>query len=186
LPSPDIYEVIRNAEPLGEATTARFPASVWRRFDKLGHFPEGYLVFGDAISSFNPRYGQGMSVAALQALELQRTLMERPDHLAPRFFARAAKVIEIPWTISATNDLLIPEAQGPRTVRTRVMNWYMARLLRTAHHDARVALTFHQVANLLAAPTSILAPGIALRVLRSNLPGAGWMTGWNLQTRDAR
>jgi len=88
--------MFRDAEPLGNADIARFPASVWRRYDKLKRFPSGYLVFGDAISSFNPRYGQGMSVAALQALELQRVLSERTFNLASEFFTRAAKVVESP------------------------------------------------------------------------------------------
>jgi 2-polyprenyl-6-methoxyphenol hydroxylase-like FAD-dependent oxidoreductase len=128
-------------------------------------------VFGDAISSFNPRYGQGMSVAALQAVELKRTLSEAPLDLASRFFALAAKVIEIPWTIAASNDLRMPEALGARSFRSTVMNWYMARLLKAAHRDPCLSLSFHRVANLMAPPESVVGLGVALRVLRGNLPG---------------
>jgi 2-polyprenyl-6-methoxyphenol hydroxylase-like FAD-dependent oxidoreductase len=185
LPAPFIYDVVRNAEPLGDAALARFPASVWRRYDKLRRFPDGYLVFGDAISSFNPRYGQGMSVAALQAVELMSVLSRPSPNLAQRFFAKAAKVVEIPWTIAASNDFRMKEVQGPRTVRAELINWYIARLQRAAHKDPELALAFHRVANLLAAPPSILRPDIALRVLRGNLPRFDWLFGRDLHGREA-
>ena len=169
LPAPDIYEGIRGAEPLGEAAALRFPANVRRRYEKLKRFPLGYLVIGDAMSSFNPIYGQGMSVAALEALELQSALAEGKAELARRFFPRAAKAVDIPWSIAAGNDLRMPEATGRRTFAVKALNAYMAKLHRAAHHDPAVALAFHKVGNLLAPPSAVLDPRIAWRVLRGNL-----------------
>lgn len=173
LPAPYIYEVIRSAEPVSEPASARFPASVRRRYENLERFPEGYLVFGDAISSFNPIYGQGMSVAALQAVQLAKSLAEGSGDLGRRFFARAAKVTDIPWSIAAGNDLRMPETVGPRNAGVNFVNWYMAKLHKAAHRDPVPALAFHKVANLLAEPASVLHPRVALRVLWGNLlPGA--------------
>jgi 2-polyprenyl-6-methoxyphenol hydroxylase-like FAD-dependent oxidoreductase len=93
LPAPYIYDVIRNADPLGDGHSSRFPASVRRHYERMRRFPEGLLVFGDAISSFNPIYGQGMSVACLQAIALDEVLRAGPADLARRFFARAASVV---------------------------------------------------------------------------------------------
>jgi hypothetical protein len=169
IPAPYIHEVIQHAEPLGEATSARFPHSLRRRYEKLDRFPEGYLVFGDAISSFNPIYGQGMSVAALESIELAASLAEGSDGLARRFFQRAAKVVDMPWAISVGNDLRMPETVGPRNAGVNFINWYMSKLHRAAHTDPVTALAFFQVANLLAPPPSILKPNVAWRVLVGNM-----------------
>jgi hypothetical protein len=64
-------------------------------------------------------------------------------------------------------------------IRGKIIPWYMARLLKGAHHDRCLALAFHQVANLMNPPASVLALGVALRVLRGNLPGLGCVTGRN-------
>jgi 2-polyprenyl-6-methoxyphenol hydroxylase-like FAD-dependent oxidoreductase len=171
LPAPYIHEVVSRNEPLGEAASARFPANIWRRYELLQRFPAGYLVFGDAICSFNPIYGQGMSVAALQAIELENTLVSGDGDLAlaKTFFRRAAKVIEIPWTIAVGNDLRIPEAVGRRTAGVKLFNWYISKLHIAAHTDPVAALAFHRVGNLLAPPPSIMRPCVAVRVLWENL-----------------
>lgn len=169
LPAPYIYQVIRGAEPVSEPATARFPASLRHRYEKLDRFPEGFLVFGDAISSFNPIYGQGMSVAALEAVELGQTLSEGSRDLAKRFFARAAKVVDIPWSIAVGNDLRMPETVGPRTGAVKFLNWYMSKLHRAAHTDPVASLTFHRVANLLEPPASVMHPRVIARVAWRNL-----------------
>jgi 2-polyprenyl-6-methoxyphenol hydroxylase-like FAD-dependent oxidoreductase len=123
---------------------------------------------GDAMSGFNPIYGQGMTVAALEAVELRSVLAERKGDLARHFFRRVARVIDIPWSIAAGNDLRMPEATGRRTLAVKVLNAYMAKLHQAAHQDPAVALAFHKVGNLLAPPATMLDPRIAWRVLRGN------------------
>jgi 2-polyprenyl-6-methoxyphenol hydroxylase-like FAD-dependent oxidoreductase len=168
LPAPYVHEVIRHAEPVGPPASTRFPTSVRRRYELLDRFPDGYLVFGDAISSFNPIYGQGMSAAALQSVELEKALSENSIDLAKRFFARTAKVTDIPWSIAVGNDLRMPETVGPRNAGVNFINWYISKLHRAAHRDPVPALAFHQVGNLLAPPPSILHPRIAWRVMRGS------------------
>ena len=126
-------------------------------------------MIGDAICSFNPVYGQGMSVAALESEQLAEALAEGSASLAKRFFARAAKVVDIPWSIAVGNDLRMPETIGPRNARVKFINWYMAKLHKAAHEDEVPSLAFHRVANLLAAPPSVMHPRIAMRVLWHNM-----------------
>jgi 2-polyprenyl-6-methoxyphenol hydroxylase-like FAD-dependent oxidoreductase len=170
LPVPHIYNVISHAEPIDEPQTARFPASVRRRYEHMNEFPEGFLVVGDAICSFNPVYGQGMTVAALEAAELDKVLRERPTNLAHTFFARAAKIVDAPWSLAAGNDLRMPDVPGNRTLGGRFLNWYIAKLNTLAAHDPTAVLAFQNVQNLLAPPQSLLEPALVARVLSAALP----------------
>ncbi|MGQ0542394.1 MAG: FAD-dependent oxidoreductase [Blastocatellia bacterium] len=167
LAAPNIYDFLQNAEPVGEAAFTRFPTSSRRRYENLKRFPDGLLVFGDAICSFNPAYGQGMSVAALQANALRDVLGRGGANLAGRFFRKAARVIDTPWNIAAGGDLRMPETVGPRTLSMRLINWYISKLRKAAHQDAELSVAFIRVAQLLARPDSLLRPALLLRVLLS-------------------
>ncbi|HEY3738498.1 MAG TPA: hypothetical protein VGL53_01580 [Bryobacteraceae bacterium] len=169
LPYREIYNVIRDAEPIGEPYTARFPASVRKHYEHLDRFPQGFLAFGDSISSFNPTFGQGMSTAALEAVELDEALRAGLSGLAPRFFKKAAKVIDIPWTVSVGADLNLPCTRGPRNAGVRFINWYVSKLHKAAHREEAAALAFQMVANMLAPPPSILHPKVVWKVFKGNV-----------------
>lgn len=169
LPAPDVYEVIKTAEPLSDPLPARFPANTRRRYERLARFPVGFLVTGDAICSFNPVYGQGMIVAALEAQTLSTCLADGPEQLPQRFFQQVSKVIDIPWNITVGGDRRFVEPNRPVPPMTRFINWYLGKLHRAARRDPVAALAFLKVTSLMAPPPSVLHPGIALRVLWANL-----------------
>jgi 2-polyprenyl-6-methoxyphenol hydroxylase-like FAD-dependent oxidoreductase len=180
---PDIYEAIRDAEPLDDPVPFRIPASIRHRYERLDRFPDGLLVLGDAISSFNPIYGQGMSVAALQALTLHRHLERGVEPQPRRFFRDIARVVDVPWDIAVGGDLVFPGVQGRRTAKVKLINAYLARLHAAAIHDADLASAFVRVAGLVARPESLLRPGVTLRVLWGSRYPATAARG-RLQHRD--
>ena len=128
LAAPDISEVVRDAEPLEDARVTRYPASMRRRYGRLDRFPDGFLVVGDAECGFNPIYGQGMTVAAREALALRDCLRQGPTDLGFRFRRRTGAIVDIPWEIAIGSDLRFPEVEGPRTAKVRLVNAYLARL----------------------------------------------------------
>jgi 2-polyprenyl-6-methoxyphenol hydroxylase-like FAD-dependent oxidoreductase len=163
---PDIYEAVRDAEPVDDPVAFRFPASVRHHYEQLDRFPDRLLVMGDAVASFNPIYGQGMSVAALEALALRRHLEHGTAPRPRRWFRELARVVDVPWDIAAGGDLVFPGVQGRRTAKVRLVSAYLARLHAAAAHDADLAGAFLRVAGLVAPPGSLLRPGVAVRVLR--------------------
>jgi 2-polyprenyl-6-methoxyphenol hydroxylase-like FAD-dependent oxidoreductase len=166
LPSKEIAELVETATPLDEPVPATYPSNVRRRYDRLERFPEGYVVLGDAICSFNPMYGQGMSVAALECAALADTLAEPADGpIGPRFFRRAAPVLDAPWMLAAGNDLRLTKPDAPAGRVTRAVRWYMDRLHVAARTDPVVAKAFLLVTGLVEPPASLFKPALALRVL---------------------
>jgi 2-polyprenyl-6-methoxyphenol hydroxylase-like FAD-dependent oxidoreductase len=163
-------EAVAAAEPLGPVATHAFPASVRHRYDRLTDFPRGLLVFGDAMCSFNPIYGQGMTVAAEQALALRAALIAGPDRdLALRFFHTAATPVTNAWRLAVGSDLAMPGVEGPRPLSMRASGWYVARVLGAAEHDPEVARRFLRVAGLVDAPTALFSPSVVGRVLGAAL-----------------
>lgn len=172
LPVPDVYEAIRDAEPLDEGVTFTFPASVRRRYERLPAFPGGLLVMGDGVCSFNPVYGQGMTVAAMEAMILREHLAEGRTPAWRAFFKDISRVIDVPWDISAGADLAFPGVEGRRTAKVRVGNAYMARLHAAAARDGSITAAFMRVAGLVDPPQTLMKPGLMLRVLRRSGGGA--------------
>lgn len=180
LPVPEVYRAIRDAEPVDDIATHRYPASVRRRYERLGTFPDGLVVVGDAGCSFNPVYGQGMTVAALCALTLRDHLrLGRP--VDPRDFHRdIARMVDDPWDISAGGDLGFPGVPGGRPTKVRLANRYMARLHAAAVHDGRLTAAFMRTAGLIDSPQALMRPSTLWRVLR---PGRDGRSAENAQPR---
>jgi len=106
---------LAHAEPFGDPSFHAFPASRWRRYDKLDRFPAGIIAFGDAVASFNPTFGQGMTMTSLQADHLRRALQGPDDRLAAALNRATAKSTFPVWAMNAVGDVTFHHAgtKGP-------------------------------------------------------------------------
>jgi 2-polyprenyl-6-methoxyphenol hydroxylase-like FAD-dependent oxidoreductase len=168
--APEIAEIIRTATPLTEPVLMRYPASIRRHYEQLDRFPEGYLVVADALCSFNPIYGQGMTVAALEALLLSRLLREGGGEVNRRFFLAASTMLDTPWGLVVSSDLRFPDVAGERTEEMSVMDEYLERYREAAAKDAVLGTELLRVANMLDEPARLMAPDLQERVLREAGP----------------
>jgi len=169
LPSTDIATAIAGAEPLDDPVPFRFPASVRRRYERLAAFPAGLLIIGDAVCSFNPVYGQGMTVAAAEAMTLRRLLARDAVPGARRYFRAITAAIDVAWDIAVSADLAFPQVPGKRSAKVRLVNAYLPRLHAAAAHDEALAASLVRVIGLKDRPEGLLRPDRVLRVLRDNL-----------------
>jgi len=179
---PHVVEAIRAAEPLGEVVQHRVPSNRWRRYDKMRRTPDGLLVVGDAVCSFNPIYGQGMTLAAVEATVLRDCLRRGDDGLTRRFFRASAGKIRVAWQTAVGSDLALPEVVGPRPISMRISNALLEPVLTAVETDPVVAGQFMRVTGMLDAPSRLLRPSILLRVMRAQRrrppePTAGQKTG---------
>ncbi|MGH2509250.1 MAG: NAD(P)/FAD-dependent oxidoreductase, partial [Ktedonobacteraceae bacterium] len=145
LDRPDVYDAVKNATLVSEIRSYRAPTSLRRRYEKLKNFPDGLLILGDALCSFNPVFGQGMSVAAMSANILDESLQEfarvSPNNLTgvgKLYFKKVSKLVDIAWRAAITEDFRFPQAIGKRPPYTKFLNWYMGRLFKLASTNARI------------------------------------------------
>ncbi len=159
-----LIAAVQAAKPIGAVAQHRMPSSQWRRYDKLRRLPDGLLVCGDAICSFNPIYGHGMTVAALHAAALRHCLRSGGTDLPRRYFRASAKPIGVAWQMVAGSDLTVAGVAGRRSrsmrVTTRLVDW----ALTACESDPVVAAGFFKVNGLIDAPIRLLHPAFVYRV----------------------
>jgi len=163
LRTPTIYDAICHAERVGNIERFAFPESIRRHFERLRTFPRGLLPIADVICRFNPMYGQGMSVAAIEAAELKRLLAERNEQddplggLAPAFFAATSPLIDTTWGV-AKLDFVYPKTRGGRPEGFEETLKFLSALNRLAARDPTVHKLMMEVQHLLRPSTAYREP----------------------------
>ena len=178
LPHPACFELLRDSEPLTPIARYGFPASVHRHYERLERVPAGFLCIGDALCSFNPAWGQGMSVAALQVCALARLLDERAlggadlSTLPGAFYREAAGIIATPWRLSVTPDYQFDSTRGEHKDEARRGLPFSRALSRLAFDDPQIRALSGDVFHLVEPLAAFITPEIVARAqaLLSNAP----------------
>jgi len=164
LAHPIIHEKLACAEPVSSFRTYKIPIGIWNRYDQMTGFPNGLLPMGEALTSFNPMYGQGISLSAGQALALRSALADGPDgELAARYFAGCRELNRTGWSVMETLDLAYASTIGerPADIEDR---WRMsAAIRRLSEQDSEVHALRVRVTHLLDSPDVLARPDIVER-----------------------
>ncbi|WP_066913014.1 SDR family oxidoreductase [Mycobacterium interjectum] len=149
---------LRAATPTGDITIFRDTAAVWRRYDQMTQLPAGVIVIGDALCTLDPIWGQGMTMAAVQALTLQDCLREGTTDLPQRFFTATVPHIRTAWSMNTHNDHTALGADARRPLHRRISQWITNAALRAAATDTTVTERLFRVANSSIHPRACKIP----------------------------
>jgi 2-polyprenyl-6-methoxyphenol hydroxylase-like FAD-dependent oxidoreductase len=172
LRAPFLGDLLDGADWLSPARTTRSTANRWRHYDRVP-LPTGLIVVGDALCAFNPVFGQGISVAAMQAETLEhllRTHGATGPKLAQVSARRFVSLVNFPWAMATGQDRQVIGGGDRAGLPQRLMKAYLDRLFSLATRDGGINMHASHVFNLTASPLTLYTPRVALRVVRQPLP----------------
>jgi 2-polyprenyl-6-methoxyphenol hydroxylase-like FAD-dependent oxidoreductase len=142
-------------------------ANRMRHYDRSAPLP-GFIAVGDAVSAFNPVYGQGMSTSAACAAILASTMDAHgvdPERLPRAFFRAQARFLAQPWSMATGADFLFPETIGKRPLASHVFHPYFKAVFETALEDKAMRLQLGEVFNLIRPASALFDPRIGARAI---------------------
>ncbi|AZM58284.1 MULTISPECIES: NAD(P)/FAD-dependent oxidoreductase [unclassified Streptomyces] len=169
---PPVFAKATAGAVVGDVVTYHQAESRRRHFAEVSRFPARLVAVGDAVASFNPVYGQGMTSAVLHASCLASYLGSGPDlgTAAREFFRLQQTVVDAAWAVSAGGDSARLDAQNGTEVPEdlRRQRWAMEQITLAALHDGDVALAFNEVARMLRHPERLADPDLVARAVAVN------------------
>ena len=170
LASPVVHEMVRRMEPISPVYPSRATRNRWRHYERWRAPLRRFIAIADAACSYNPRFGQGMSAAAVSVKILKECLVRYGlgnPRLPEMFFAAQARFQKTPWLFAAADDLRFPVTVGSRSASVRLFNWYRPKIV--ACSDERVGACLAEVTHFVRPLSSLFAPQILLRVAAASI-----------------
>ncbi|MFZ7759246.1 FAD-dependent monooxygenase [Bacillus thuringiensis] len=164
----NVTDFLNKAEGITDIKIYKIPYQVRRRFDLVNNVPEGLLVVGDAQCRFDPVFGQGVSVAAMEAHQLQLLLQGRKQldkTFTQQFYKKAANIIETPWDMTTTEISRHPQLKRELTTKQKFQLWYTKQIYRLSASNSDVYIRLVRVMNLIRSPFHLFHPKVLLSVL---------------------
>jgi 2-polyprenyl-6-methoxyphenol hydroxylase-like FAD-dependent oxidoreductase len=163
---PIVGRILQTATPITPLFNSRSGGNRRCLFEKLPSWPAGFLVVGDAVASFNPVYGQGMSVAAQQARKV-RDAMARGRPAARRLQAAICVLARVPWQVATGQDIQYPGATGGRPpASAKLVQAYFERLIRTSAANPDLAALLYEAVTFSGPMSRLVSPAAVLAALR--------------------
>ncbi|HEY4022390.1 MAG TPA: FAD-dependent monooxygenase [Pseudonocardiaceae bacterium] len=169
---PAVYgDIAEQGQIIGDVITYHQADSRRRDFDELDRFPAGLVAAGDAVASFNPVYGQGMTSAMLHASCLSAYLHENPSPAQPAksYFDRVRVIVDVAWQLSTFADLSLPHVNGPYPRGYKLLRWFTGVVFRAAAVDPEINEAMARTTQLMMHPNSLAKPRLLFRALRYGL-----------------
>jgi 2-polyprenyl-6-methoxyphenol hydroxylase-like FAD-dependent oxidoreductase len=166
LRTPYLAEVIAQCTPISAIHRSKRLWNRWRHFEQWQSELPGYLCLGDALVTFNPFHGQGMTVAAVSAGTLRDTLRKvgaDPVRLPKAFYRENAKFVRQAWDVATIIDLGWPRTKGKRNLQWRLLALVLRQLCESIHEDALLKRYLGKLFHLLEPTSAALKPKVLWR-----------------------
>lgn len=164
-----LAKALRQGRPVSEVAIHKYPMSRWRRYDKADRYPAGIVPIGDAVVSFNPTYGQGMTMSLLQVGNLHKVLSGGTTNLWRDLNKATAKIAWPVWMMDAIGDHTLQQAQGPAPKWYGPVGNLFDQFLLAAENEPVLAEWFLRRLSMLDSLWMIPPPRIVARTMRYNL-----------------
>ncbi|CAL5222755.1 g5166 [Coccomyxa viridis] len=177
LRQPDVWEKLKDATPLTQPMRYVGIENVRRYYEHV-RLPDRLCVLGDSAAAFNPVYGQGMTVSAVEAEALHNLLKEKAgtgkvpskaiSGVSAAFQRMAGKIVDFPWDAATGEDFSYPATTGERPQKSwaeQQIGAYIADLLEIAPHDASVFSDIMPVFHMREGPEKLLTPRLIAKAL---------------------
>ncbi|MEU1282487.1 FAD-dependent monooxygenase [Streptomyces sp. NPDC005805] len=169
LGDPLIGELLKGAEPLGDVVTTRSTANRRRYYERMRHWPEGFVVLGDAAAGYNPVYAHGLTVAAQCGIAVREVLDRLPltaPGTAKALQTSTARPVGAAWDLAVGQDAFYPGATGtPPTAADRLRARFVDRALATGANNPRAQAALLDVMSLRKPPGRLFSPDLLVPML---------------------